>query len=320
MSKCPPVVAILIAGVLGTTPALAGSFRLDKRFTLAPGDAFVLSSDVGSVSVQGVQGQQALVVVTSDRQDLGDLYDIRFEQGAGQLKVVLERKNKGLLELFQSFRGNTHIEIELPRSTPADIRTSGGSIDASELEAPLKAHSSGGSVKVAEIRGDVAVSSSGGGVDVREVRGTAHLESSGGSVTADTVQGAVWADSSGGSVNLKSVAGDIEANSGGGGVNVQGAGGHVKAGSSGGPVRVVFADGNSKGGDLDSSGGGVEAALDSRAAVEVDAISSGGSVSCNLPLAAEGRVTSDKLHGKLNGGGPLLRLRSSGGGISISAH
>ena len=48
-------------------------------------------------------------------------------------------------------------------------------------------------------------------------------------------------------------------------------------------------------------------------------MSSGGPVHCDLPVTMEGRVASDRLRGRLNGGGALLRLRSSGGGITIKS-
>jgi len=292
--------AALIVTALSVAPAFAEPFRLEKQFDLAAGDRFVLISDVGGVALRGVAGRQASIIVTSDREDLAERCAFRFEQGAGRLKMVVECKQKGLRNWFQQSRGNVHIAVEVPRATPVDLQTAGGAIDLSALDASVKASSSGGGVKVADVHGAV------------------RLESSGGGVRAESIDGSVYADTSGGSLTIETVSGDIEASSSGGGVHIQGAGGRVKASSSGGPVRVVFAAGNSKGGDLDSSGGGVVATVDSAAGIDVDAESSGGSVHCDLPVTIRGRVSGDSLYGKLNGGGALLRLRSSGGGISIN--
>lgn len=312
--------AVFAACVLCVAPAFAEPFRLEKKFDLATGDRFVLVSEAGGVELRGVAGHQASIVVTSDRADLARRLDFRFDQEAGRLKVVVERKDKSILSWFQKLGqsvGNMHIAIEVPRATPVELDASGGGIDLSALDATVKASSSGGGVKVADVHGDVTLSSSGGGVDVRQVHGAVRLESSGGGVRAESIDGGVSADCSGGSVTIENVSGDIQASSTGGGVHIAGAGGRVKAGSSGGPVHVLFAAGNSKGGDIDSSGGGVAATLDSAAGVEVDAVSSGGSVDCDLPVTIQGRVSRDSLHGRLNGGGALLRLRSSGGGITI---
>lgn len=308
-------------GLASVNAAFAEPFRLDRTFDLHPGDRFVLVSEVGRVELRGVAGRQAKVVVTSDRADLAARYDFRFDQAAGQLKMVAERKEKGLLSWFQSGhdRGDLRIVVEVPRATPVELDSAGGGIDLGALDATVKASSSGGGVKVGDVRGDVALSSSGGGVEVRSVNGAVRVESSGGDVRAENILGGVSADSSGGSVTLEGVSGDIVATCSGGGVYIAGAGGRVKAGSSGGPVQVSFAAGNSKGGDIDSSGGGVDTTLDRAAGVEVDAVSSGGSVHCDLPVTMQGRIASDRLRGRLNGGGALLRLRSSGGGITIKS-
>ena len=83
-------------------------------------------------------------------------------------------------------------------------------------------------------------------------------------------------------------------------------------------MSVAFAAGNAKGGELSSSGGGVATMVDPAVGLEIDASSSGGSVDCNLPLTVRGKIGRDDVHGTLNGGGALLKLRSSGGGIDIS--
>jgi hypothetical protein len=56
---------------------------------------------------------------------------------------------------------------------------------------------------------------------------------------------------------------------------------------------------------------------DPTVALDLDARSSGGGVSCDLPVTARGKMRRDSLEGKLNGGGAVLELSSSGGGESI---
>jgi hypothetical protein len=51
----------------------------------------------------------------------------------------------------------------------------------------------------------------------------------------------------------------------------------------------------------------------------VDASTSGGGVNSDVPVTIRGRVSRNALQGDLNGGGPLLRLRSSGGGVRVAA-
>jgi hypothetical protein len=67
-------------------------------------------------------------------------------------------------------------------------------------------------------------------------------------------------------------------------------------------------------------GGGVSVTLGRDTRLSIDAYSSGGSVSCELPVRPLGKQTRTTLRGDLNGGGSVLKLRSSGGGIHIDAN
>ena len=67
------------------------------------------------------------------------------------------------------------------------------------------------------------------------------------------------------------------------------------------------------------SGGGITVSLDPSAALEIDAASSGGSVTVDLPLTVQGKLSRNAVRGTLGGGGELLKLRTSGGGIRIES-
>lgn len=54
-------------------------------------------------------------------------------------------------------------------------------------------------------------------------------------------------------------------------------------------------------------------------AVDLDARSSGGGVHSDVPITVQGAQDNDMLRGRINGGGPKLVLRSSGGGIRVRA-
>ena len=53
------------------------------------------------------------------------------------------------------------------------------------------------------------------------------------------------------------------------------------------------------------------------AAVDIDAKTSGGRVVADLPVTVEGTFESSALRGAIGGGGPQLRLRTSGGSIVL---
>lgn len=262
--------------------AWASDYRLEKHLPLAAGGTFALASEAGGIEVRGGDGSEAVVVVTSNRDDFAEVYNLRFETPQpDRVEVVIERKSHGPSSWFEG-NHRTKITVTLPRSASAKLQSSGGGVDVAGLDGKVMAESSGGGVRASRLGGAVELSSSGGSISAEEI------------------------------------AGNLEAESSGGGIEIREAHGTVVADSSGGAVSVVFAAGNAKGGNLSSSGGGVAARVDPAVGLEIDASSSGGSVDCDLPLTIRGKISRDDVHGTLNGGGPLLKLRSSGGGIDIT--
>ncbi len=316
-TRIVPTLVALSIGAAGA--ALAADFHLDKPFDLASGATLTLRAEVGDVTIRGAEGSRAQVTIDSDRSDFAEVYNVTAEtRGANRLELVVEKKHRGPSGWFESSRGRTTIAIVLPRSASAEVSTSGGSVEISSLGGTVQSSSSGGALHVADIGGTAKLSSSGGRVTVERIGGALTAESSGGGVEVHGVGGSANLSSSGGSVEAEEIAGDLEASSSGGGVRIREAHGRVEAESSGGPVKVGFAAGNARGGRVGSSGGGVEIRLDPAAALEIDASASGGSVRSDLPVTVQGKMKPDSLRGKLNGGGALLELRSSGGGITIA--
>lgn len=297
-----PQPAICLSALLLAAPAIAADFHLRKQFQLGAGGELLVRSEAGSVEVRGVEGETATVTIDSDRDDFSEKFDVRLDDSRpGRLEVVVERKGSGSFGWNWGWSGRTTIVATVPRRTAVEARSAGGGVDVESITGAVTAKSSGGGVTVIDVDGDVIAGSSGGGVDVTDVRGSARV------------------DSSGGSVEIRRVAGDVDAGSSGGGVRIDEAGGYVVASSSGGGVRVAFAPGNAKGGDIGSSGGGVTVRVDAAVGLEIDASSSGGGVTCDLPVTVRGKLSRTSVRGTLNGGGERLKVRSSGGGVTIEA-
>jgi DUF4097 and DUF4098 domain-containing protein YvlB len=319
MNRTLTLLTTLTVGVvLLSTPAWA-DYKMERRLALEPGGTFTLASDVGAVTVTGDSESGAIVTITSERDDFEELFDLRFEEAAGRASVAIKRRGGWL----KSFRGgdwfnHTQLVVRVPSQASVDLKTSGGSIEASRLRGRTAINTSGGSLRVETVEGNVDGRTSGGSVRVRDVRGDVLASTSGGSIDITDVRGSLRATTSGGGINIETVSGDLYASTSGGGVEIGGAGGRVEAHSSGGPVTVRFASGNNRGGELSTSGGGVRTEVDPSVALSIDASSSGGSVTSDLPVTVQGRIERNSLHGDLNGGGALLRLRSSGGGVRIS--
>jgi|SRR5271157_789616 len=103
----------------------------------------------------------------------------------------------------------------------------------------------------------------------------------------------------------------------GGGMTIENVNGKVKASTSGGPINAVLP--SSVPGDvmLSTSGGGVTVKVPGNAVFDIDAETFGGGVRCDLPVTVQGKIENGRLKGAVNGGGPGVVLRSSGGPIHI---
>jgi hypothetical protein len=175
----------------------------------------------------------------------------------------------------------------------------------------------GGAIEIHDVVGEIDAGTSGGGIEVIEARGPVRLDTSGGPIRVEEVNGDVVARTSGGSVRVVEVDGRVEARTSGGRVEVLDASGPVLARTSGGSITLRFSA--SPEGDAETSGGSIEVEIPEDAELDLEATTSGGRVRIDSDLELRGRVDSGDVEGRLNGGGPLLRLHTSGGNIRLSA-
>ena len=73
-------------------------------------------------------------------------------------------------------------------------------------------------------------------------------------------------------------------------------------------------------GDLETSGGSIEAEFSEDARVDLDAKTSGGRVHVEQELHFVGSIERGHVRGRINGGGPELRLKTSGGNVRVRVH
>ena len=294
------IVLATAAALLTAAAALAEGSRIERSFELASGASLVVKSEAGDVIVRGVDGDRATVVITPRQSDFEAKYDVVFEH-PGPDRLDGDDRAEGPRAV--------QLEHQLVRRAPRDRPAALGRGRPAELgrrRRSLGVERQGAGQQLGRRRARFG-----------DRRGRRRVEQRRRRRGRTTSRARSRLESSGGGVKARNVGGDIDASSSGGGVRIEEARGAVIADSSGGPVRVGFAAGNAKGGDLSSSGGGVEARVDPAVGLEIDAHSSGGGLDCDLPVTVRGKISKSTLRGQLNGGGALLKIRSSGGGIDI---
>jgi len=131
------------------------------------------------------------------------------------------------------------------------------------------------------------------------------------------VDGRVDVHTSGGGITIDRARGDVEARTSGGGITVHEVTGTISARTSGGSVKAYISQQPEHACRLQTSGGSVTVYLSGGIGMVVDNHTSGGGIHTEFPVTLRGAVKRNTLQTELNGGGPELYLRTSGGSIYI---
>ncbi len=304
------VAACALLGALTSTASAKIERAVEKTFQVQPGVHLRVATSGGEIRVSPSPSQEVKVVAreriraSSDAEAdelLKDL-ELTIEQHGNEVVAVASYKSSGL---HFGFWPPVQVDfiVTVPSSASTDLKTSGGDIVVGDLDGNLKARTSGGEIKMGKMGADIEASTSGGDVELEEGRGSSHLSTSGGNVSVGRATGPCDLRTSGGDIKVDSVAGTLEADT---------SGGNVRAGFEG-PLK----------GDctLSTSGGGVKATVAQNVAFHLDARTSGGDVNAaGITITiTQGGIGKSSLSGDVNGGGPLLKLRTSGGDIEVVA-
>jgi hypothetical protein len=310
MSKFVPFLALGALGVSFTVPASAKIDRVVERsFQVQPGAHLKVATSGGEIRVSS--SSDSVVTVTA-KEHIRASSDAEADVILEKLKLSIEQHGNGV-EATASYEDGSFMHfgiwppvqvdfiVTVPASASVDLKTSGGGIAVGNLDGAVLGRTSGGEITLGKIGGEVDVSTSGGSVEIEEGRGVVSLSTSGGNISAGRLAGAA---------DLKTSGGDIE---------IGMAEGTLDAATSGGSVKAAF-KGLLKGDcSLSTSGGEVKVVVDPSARFHLDASTSGGDVRADgltITIAHGGAGKSD-LSGDVNGGGAVLRLRSSGGDIRV---
>lgn len=176
--------------------------------------------------------------------------------------------------------GGADIVITVPASADVELETSNGDVELRGIEGAGSFSTSNGAIVMDAVRGDFEGRTSNGRIEVNAVEGTVVLSTSNGRVNLREVEGEFDVETSNGRISF---------------------GGNMTAGGSN---RLV------------TSNGGVVVELQGNPSVVLDAETSNGDVTCDLPILAT--VTGDeRLVGKIGEGEADLYIRTSNGDIEI---
>lgn len=302
--------------------------RLEKSMPAGPDGTLVVEVDFGSIEVIGVPDSKEVKVeawrkvgrskVEEEQKYLAET-PIVFEAEGNRLTLrAKSQKRKG--GGWGWFGGRRQDEgryvIQVPARFNLELDTAGAPVTVTGITGVVEADTSGSALKFSKIVGTLEGDTSGGPISVTDCKGVIEVDTSGGGIEVLGGGGTLEADTSGGGITVRDFEGSVEVDTSGGGLELERIQGELNGNTSGGPIRAVLVSPLAGQVQLETSGGSIEVRLPENTAFALDAATTGGRVRCELPLP-EAQPEKNRLTAQFLGGGPLVRLRTSGGNITV---
>ncbi|OVE78888.1 hypothetical protein BVY01_04190 [bacterium I07] len=306
---------ILLFGMLLTACSFRSVAGVDgdikKSFRVKRDGWLHLETDIGTIEVTAAGSNEVTIEVRFESKrgnkkrvkEFLDDFDVIFKQDGTDVRVNAEYK-QDRWRFWDRFGKYVRVEfiVSVPEEYNVDLKTSGGSITVDDLEGEVESRTSGGSLTFGNIKGPV------------------NGRTSGGSISLEGCDGIVQVKTSGGGIKIGKVKGEIDAHTSGGSIHVEEVMGSINAGTSGGSVTANITKQPDHDCRLTTSGGSVKVYLSDNVRLNLNARTSGGRVVTDIPVTVKGEISKRALKAELNGGGPELYLRTSGGSIYIKEH
>jgi DUF4097 and DUF4098 domain-containing protein YvlB len=302
-----------------------------------------------------VKGDVAWIVAESGGQDRKCADDVvvnvpqslqsaKIETGGGSINAT---GIAGRVDLT-SGGGGLHVD-DIGGAVTAE--TGGGAIEIGNVEGGVTLQTGGGNIKIASAKGAIKAESGGGNLTVLSGLQGAVLETGGGSIRVNKCGGSVKASTGGGSVDLGDIGAGAEIETGAGSIRLASAKGRVHAETGGGTIQLDGATsvqaetsaggisvklvsssgvGGNTGGrnnsSLETSAGDITVYLADDLAISVRAeieMANGHTIHSDfsdIHVSSEGGPWGPKTvtaEGQLNGGGPVLKIRTNSGNVRL---
>lgn len=180
--------------------------------------------------------------------------------------------------------GDVTIDTDLPRSR-GWFRGTSASVEY-EVKVPatvrLRLKSTNGQIEVEGVGGDVELRTTNGGIRARDLGGRLDAETTNGKIDAEGVAGPIDAETTNGTIHAEIIGASLDDDV-----------------------------------SLSTTNGAVELSLAASVSARIDARAGNGSVRSELPVRGIEREKRNELSGDLNGGGAMIRIRTSNGSIRI---
>lgn len=301
--------------------------KIEKTYDVKSGGSLNILSQFGAIEIQTAEQEKVEIVITKKSkselvgkvQEMLADFELAFEHDDSDVHIRGTFKHGSEHWRKQLNLAKIHFLITVPQQYNVDLNTANSSVSVANLTGDVRVRSSGGSLRFGSITGTVWGHTSGGSIETVDVTGDVQVRTSGGSLRFGAIQGFISGRTSGGSIKVVDCSGGTDVRTSGGSIWLGGIGRNVTARTSGGSIQATMKTQPLSECSLRTSGGKITLTLIPDVAVDLEAKASGGRVSTDFTVEPiiQGKTPKNRLEGRINGGGPLLKLRTSGGNISL---
>jgi len=271
-------VPLLLAAAL-TSPVAAETW--EKNFDVAGVPTLAVRTHDGSVQVDTWNRRTVGIRVVTTGWRIGPR-GVTVEAHQSGDHVDLDVRTPGWTISFGTIH-SVRIEVMVPAKADLDVHTGDGHVTLSPLAGNIRVHTGDGAITATGLRGEIS------------------LETADGHVSATGLDGRIRVHSGDGRLEVSGRFDGLELTSGDGGIDARAGAGSKLASD----WLVRTGDGH------------IHLDLPRDLKAGIDAHTGDGGITLDLPLQVTGRITHSTVVGSLNGGGPVITIRSGDGSISI---
>jgi len=265
--------------------------------------AVKIETDGGSVTVNSVAGS------------------VTAETGGGSIKV------DDIGGSVSAETGGDFIEVGTVGGD-VNLQTGGGRITVRSVKGKINASTGGGDMVILSGLQGAVLEAGGGNIQVKQCTGKLRVSTGGGNIDLGDISGPVEMETGGGSIRLSSAKGPVRAETGAGRIELNGVPSATAETGAGGIVaKFIGSTGEQTDSTLETSAGDITVYIAPNLAITVRAdieAANGHNIHSDfsdIQISSEksdwGEPRAVTAEGRLNGGGPVLKLRTTTGDIRI---
>ncbi len=266
--------------MLAALPALASDATFERTLSVSGRVELTINTGSGNIHLTPGPDNQVHIVGKVHSNNWSDNNDARVHEIAANPPI---EQTGNIIKIGAHHENMRNISIDY------------------EVQAPASAYLEAGSGS-----GDVVVSGVGDNAKISTGSGNIHASGLQGSFSLNTGSGDITADQTG--------TGDVRAQTGSGNIDLKNVHGGLKAGTGSGDIKIAGAPTTDW--KLETGSGSVELWPGSTG-FTLDASTGSGSVRTEPAMTVQGSFDKHHITGKVNGGGPTVRIETGSGDVRI---